>query len=164
MLSAQQNCYFSRLRLQDCTTNNVHLFCSTLFILSGVLICLSHEGSTSHGYTGSWVHMRVHIYTDFETSAYLDRLKPLSVVFEGIFSHHSRLQDGLPPCLPVVHDPPLLVLHGVLHQRLQLNSSSTGHWYCNHFDKDANLMQMMCGECVLSSWLYSAYISFVSWV
>merc|ERR1711936_26494 len=47
----------------------------------------------------------------------------------------SRLQDGLPPFLPVVlgRDPSLFVLHGVLHQRLQLNSSSTGHWYPGHW-------------------------------
>ena len=84
--------------------------------------------------------MRVHLHTDVRTFAYLDRLRPFIAEFVRNLLTPSRLQDGLPPFLPVVlgRDPSLLVLHGVLHQRLQLNSSSTGNWYHNHFDKDAN--------------------------
>ena len=86
------------------------------------------------------LHMRVHLHTDVRTFAYLDRLRPFIAEFGRNLLTPSRLQDGLPPFVPVVlgRAPPLLVLHGVLHQRLQLNSSSTGHWYRNHFDKDAN--------------------------
>ena len=96
------------------------------------------------------LHMRVHIHTDVRTFAYLDRLRPFIAEFVRNLLTPSRLQDGLPPCLPVVlgRDPPLLVLHGVLHQRLQLNSSSTGHWYCNHFDKDANYVKQVNGVSV----------------
>ena len=84
------------------------------------------------------LNMRVHLHTDVRTSAYLDRLRPFIAEFVRNLLTPSRLQDGLLSFLPVVRDLPLLVLHGVLHQRLQLNSSSTGHWYRNHFDKDAN--------------------------
>merc|ERR1712141_942018 len=83
----------------------------------------------------------------------------------GSVCEASRLQDGLPPCLPGVRDLPLLVLHGVLHHRLQLNSSSKGHWYCNHFDKNAIDVKTChsghSGRCVSSSWSFSAYICFL---
>ena len=130
------------------------------FILPCILICSSHaEGTHTHWSLTSglclswpfiafiagshmWVHMGTHEGTlthwrqEFRTSAYLDRWRPFIAEFVRNLLTPSRLQDGLPSCLPVVRDLPLLVLHGVLHQRLQLNSSSTGHWYRNHFDKD----------------------------
>ena len=82
------------------------------------------------------LNMRVHLHTDVRTFAYLDRLRPFIAEFVRNLLTPSQLQYGLPSCL--ARDPLLLVLHGVLHQRLQLNSSSTGHWCRHHFDKDAN--------------------------